>query len=319
MKKFTKGALIVTLIFVILGCVLCAIGVGIGFHYTSIPKMIRNGAFQIGSNSWNWNEWDDKFDNWGDWEGNRNSWSDGTTEKFDFSQEECNNIKNLDIDIAYGTVQIEEARENQGIHVEVKYRKSNTRRKIDVAMNGDTLKVKESSYKKVINNDNTIITIQIPAEMSFKDVNLSNSAGKIIIRNDMNADNFSIAVDAGTCEAYGKLTASGKLYAEAGVGEMDISQIYAAKMELKTGVGEIDVERAAADEVILNSGVGSIDVAMEGTENDYSYSISCGIGEVEIGERSYTGLGSTKEVHGQGNKTINIDCGVGEVSVEFAY
>ena len=323
MKKFTKGALIVTLVFVILGCVLCAVGAGIGFRYSSIPQMIRDGGFEIGSHfrNWgqNWKNWDHDFNHWGDWDDNSNSWSNGTTKEFDFSQEECSNIKNLNLDVDYGTVQIEETQENQGIHVEVKYRKSNTRRKINVAMEGNTLKVVEDSHKKIINNDNTRVTIQIPAGMNFTDVNLSNSAGEIILNREISAENLSITVGAGTCQTDAKLTAAKKLYAEAGVGEIELSQVEAGKMELKTGVGAIDVERAAADEMILNSGVGSIEVMAEGTESDYNYRISCGIGEVEIGESTYSGLGSTKEVRGQGNKTIDIDCGVGEVSVEFEY
>ncbi len=312
MKKFTKGALITTLVFVILGFTLCAVGVGIGFHYTSIPKMISDGVFNISSGwknwseAWHWNDWDD------DWE----SWDNGSTEAFDFTKEECADIENLKMLVECGVVEIEEAKENQGIHVEVKYRKENTKRDISVKVDGNTLCIEESGSNKLVYNDNVHVVVQLPADMEFQEIELNNSAGEITVNHALHAENVSMIVGAGESVIDGELQISGTLYAQVDAGEIDFGKISAKKIELNAGVGEIDVEKASADEVLLECGVGELNVTLDGREEDYSYQIDCGIGEVEIADRSYSGLGTTKEISG-GSKMVDIDCGVGEINVEF--
>lgn len=298
MKRFTKGALITVLVFAILGFTLCAVGAGIGFHYTSIPKMISDGVFSIRNSVDNWS---------GAW-----SW----TEFYDFSKEECADIQNLTLQIEGGIVEIEEAGENDGIHVEVKYRKENSNRDIDVNLNGNTLKIEENGFKKLWNNENVRVLIQIPSDMEWGEVVLDNSAGEITVNHALRAENISIMAGAGKGEINKELQVSGTLYAEVDAGEIDFVKVNAGKIELHAGVGEIDVEKAGADEVILECGVGELNVTLEGREEDYSYQIDCGIGEVEIADRSYSGLGTTKEVK-KGDKTVDIDCGVGEINVDF--
>lgn len=314
MKKFTKGALIIALVFMVFGFTLCAVGAGIGFHYSTIPEMISKGVFQLNfgnwsehwNNAWSWNNWDD------DWE----SWIDGTTEKYDFSTDECADIQNLKLIGECGTIEVEEAKENQGIHVEVTYRKANTKRKVNVEKNGTTLEIEDKSSWGLVNNDNVHISIQIPKNMEFEKVELENSAGEITLNHALNAKEFSVVVGAGECVIKKDLQVSGKLYAEVDAGEIDFAKVSAEKIELNAGVGEIDVEYASADEVILDCGVGSLSVTLAGTEEDYSYGIDCGVGDVEIGHSSYSGLGTTKNISG-GSKKVEIDCGVGEVSVDF--
>ena len=312
MKKFTKGALITVLVFVILGVTLCAVGIGIGFRYTSIPQMIRDGVFNIGPG---WEHWSDIWD-WNDWDDDWGSWSNGTTETFDFSKEECADIQKLKLLIECGIVEVEETGENQGIHVEVKYRKENSKRDITVNKDGNTLWIEENGSGKLLTNDNVRIVIQIPSNMEFKEIELDNSAGEITVNHALYAENVSIIVGAGESVINKELQISGTLYAEVAAGEIDFAKINAGKIELNAGVGEIDVEKASADEVILECGVGELDVTLEGSKEDYSYKIDCGIGEVEIAGRSYSGLGTTKEISG-GSKTVDIDCGVGEINVDF--
>lgn len=313
MKKFTKGALIAALIFMILGFTLCAVGAGIGFHYSSIPKMISEGVFNIGpedfdhwNSAWSWNDWDD------DWE----NWSDGTTEEYEFTEEECADIQNLKLIADCGMIEVEETTENQGIHVEVVYRKANTNRKVDVAKNGTTLEIKDKSSWGLGNNDNIHISVQIPKNMEFEEVYLENSAGEVTLNHALSVKNFSVVVGAGECVIKKDLQVSGKLYAEVDAGEIDFAKVSAEKIELDAGVGEIDIEYASADEVTLDCGVGELNITLEGTEEDYSYGIDCGVGDVQIGNSSYSGLGTTKNISG-GSKTVDIDCGVGEVSVDF--
>lgn len=315
MKKFTKGALITVLVFTVLGFILCAVGAGIGFHYTSIPKMINEGVFNIGTGHWgtHWN----KVWNWDDaWNSDFESWNDAVTEKYDFSIEECADIKNLNLVVDYSSVEIEEAGNQQGIHVEVKYRKENSKRDISVSKEGNTLKIEENGYAKLLNNDSVYISVQIPADMEFEEVQLENPAGEIKVDHALHAKNISVIVGAGECVINKELQIAGTVYAQVDAGEIDFARINAEKIELNTGVGEIDVEKAAADEVILDCGVGELNITLDGRETDYSYNIDCGVGEVTVGGSNYSGLGTTRKVEG-GSRKVDISCGVGEITVDF--
>lgn len=351
MKKFTKGALIIALVFTVLGFTLCAIGAGIGFHYTSIPKMLRNGFIRVGIN---WDSWDDAWDSWDDildetveswdegWDDfddtfeeigdNWGSWSSEKSDVYDFayghdshgdhSNGECADIYNLELSVNVGTVKIEEVASQQDIHVEVQYQKENSKREVRVSQKDGTLKIEEdeTSWKQINtisnNNDRVRVILQIPEDMNFKNVELKNSAGEIVISCALRAEDIRIIVDAGEVTAEKEVQASGKLYAEVDAGEIDFAGLSAEELELVSGVGEINVEKADAKEIVLDNGVGELNINLGGQEEDYSYTIACGMGDVEIGGRSYSGLGTTKKVSG-GSKTVDIDCGIGEVNVDF--
>lgn len=300
MKKFTKGALITALVFVILGFTLCVAGAGIGSNYSTIIEMIRNGELSINLGDFSdWSEWDSE-----------------TTEEYTFTETESSLISKLDVDIESGSLIIKEVEDNQGVKVEIKYRKENSKRNINVYKENDTFKIEESGYKSFFNNDDVCIILQIPADMEFTNVDLRNSAGEITIENEIKAENFSIIVDAGECNVCNKLKVSGTLYAEVGAGEIDFDNVETQNLELDCGVGEINIAQATAKDVDLDCGVGEINITLEAAEEDYSYSVDCGIGEVSVGESNYSGLGTTKEIKG-GRNDMNIDCGIGEVTVEF--
>lgn len=314
MKKFTKAALIITTVFVLLGGILCAVGFGIGFRYSEFRSMVQDGVFQIGNNSWDWSE------HWG-WDGFDDDGHDfiesSPDESYGFDGDEYTAIENLKLDVDYGEVHIKEGSETEGIQVEVKYQKNNHKRQILVTREGGTLRVEESGSKHHLNNDSVRITIKIPAGKEFADVSLDNSAGSITISREITAENLNIMVEAGECDVEKKLTVSGKIYGKVGAGEIDIAETEASEMELKAGVGAIDVDRVAADDVKLDCGIGSISLEVIGLETDYSYMIDCSVGEVEIGENSYTGLGSKREVKNPGTKNMEIKCNVGEIDIEF--
>lgn len=307
MRKFTKVALITALVFFILGSTLCIVGAVIGFRYSSIPEMIKEGVFTIGPH---FGRWDDYDDGWADW-------NYETEKMFDFAAEGEEAVSNLNIDMNYGILQIEETKENQKISVEVKHRKENSGRRIKVEQEADTLNIVEDGIGKMHRRDNVCVIVKIPADMNFKNIDLQNSAGEITINYKINAENFKVEVGAGECVINQKLNISDKLYAQVDAGEIDFTWVDASQIELNSGVGEIHVEQAITDEAVLECGIGELDIALQGTEEEYDYIINCGVGEVEIAENSYSGLGTAREVRNGGDKHIDINCGVGEINVDF--
>lgn len=318
MKSFTKVALIIALILVILGSTFCMIGLGIGFSFRDFWEDVEAGEFSIGPfkdisyvtgrNHLNWKD-------------DGESWNSSSTERFDFICQGKKDIK-LYVDVYYGTVVLEENPEDdEKILVTVEYRKKNHKRQVKVYKDGSTLKIEETGSKRSINNDSTKIMIQIPSNMmdgAFKELSLKQGAGDIFVNMPLTAENININVDAGECEVAEKLTALEKCQADVGAGEINFEEIEAKELELKANVGQIDTEEIKADQIVIDCGIGSIDMLAAGREQDYNYVIECSVGEVDIGDNSFSGLGSKRKIENAGDKNMQVKCGVGQVDVSFS-
>ena len=62
-------------------------------------------------------------------------------------------------------------------------------------------------------------------------------------------------------------------------------------------------------------GVGDVNIGIIGEKEDFNYELSCGMGELDVFDDSYTSLGKDKEIDNDAKHTISLDCGVGRVNV----
>ena len=58
---------------------------------------------------------------------------------------------------------------------------------------------------------------------------------------------------------------------------------------------------------------------LAGKESDYDYELSCGIGEIDLGDEEYSGLGIERTIENKGSLgKVILNCGMGEIDVTFA-
>lgn len=334
MKGFTKAALIVALVLVILGSMLCAVGMGVGFRFSDFWDQVEAGEFSIGpikhipfirygntGVSWDgWDDWDNGWDSWGFGLGDgKFDWDAQDKEGFSFSWKDVNKIE-LDLDYS-GVNVIENSAKDAEVQVDVEYRKKGHNHKVEAYMDGGTLKIKESGRKRNVRDDSSRVDLQIPTEMIdriwLKEIDLKQGKGYIYVEAPLTAKEISIKVGAGECEVINKLTAQEEMVVSVDAGEMSLEELEAKKLKLGGGVGELTVGLIRADTIEIDGGVGEIEVTAAGKETDYSYDVNCGVGSVEIGDHEYSGLSSGGTVQNAGDKKIDIDCGVGSVEVSF--
>ena len=65
----------------------------------------------------------------------------------------------------------------------------------------------------------------------------------------------------------------------------------------------------------ISGGVGDVNIGIIGEKEDFNYELSCGMGELDVFDDSYTSLGKDKEIDNDAKYTISLDCGVGRVNV----
>lgn len=310
MKRFTKIALIVSLVLVILGAVCCAVSLGTGFNFSEFRNEVMAGKYSIG---FPFVSFHSDFN----WDDDQAEWQASSGDTFSF---ECSDIDSLDMDVYYGDLNIVQTTGND-ICVEVEYRKEDSKRRVNVSADGKTLVIKETGSKKSIHNDSTRITIQIPEEMSqrqWKEIELCQSAGNVYIDTPLTAKNIEIEVDAGECISYHKLTASKELSVDVGAGNMELHELEAESIEMDAGIGSLITGEIIAEKIDISCGIGSITTVASGAESDYSYDIECGIGNVEIGKKQYSGSSFVSEDSSSDDREIAVECGIGEVQVKFS-
>jgi hypothetical protein len=129
------------------------------------------------------------------------------------------------------------------------------------------------------------------------------------------SEQISLDVGTGTLEI--KDFSTKVLDGEVGVGKLYMDNIATHRLDLETGVGTASFNGTISGNVNAECGVGNITLVIKGNENDFNYNIDCSIGNVSVGGRSYSGLGSSQIVNNGSDKSMRLECAVGNIKVRF--
>lgn len=202
------------------------------------------------------------------------------------SEYEFVGIKNLDIEVDGCKVNIQEY---DGSSIKVISSKS-----IKIVNENNALMIEDNFNIFNLNNSNKKITVYIPINYQFNDVDISVDAGDFEAEN-IYARDIEISVDAGD---------------------------FAAKKVTTTNLNvEVDAGKATIDLLdCLNSDfdcdMGDIEVTMVGSEADYSYDVSCDLGSVRIGNYKTDGLSDDYSFSG-GMKKISVNCDASDIDIKM--
>ncbi len=358
MKKFTKVSLILCAVLAGTGIILGIIGASAGFGVGNILRMVRQGifSFDLGFTDsglkWRYDGWSnledlvdleimgqmEAYEAWVDPVEGQEEWKEGgdafsewlNKQEGDWNRqfETCpeGEVRNLDIDFAYGTLVIEPSDSGQ-IEVEVAYRPAwkGLNRSITPELNGDTLSIKDSltqerKWMRWLQGQTAFLTLRIPAGISFQEVKLDVGAANVEWNSGMVCEKLKLVIGAGrmvTGNNERPLIEAQRMNVEVGAGYVGIRNLKAEELNADCGVGQMELFQVAADRTMLDCGVGQITISMAGRETDYNYEVDTGIGSVSMGGSFYGGLGTHQKVDRGGRNSIIVDCGIGEVDVSF--
>ena len=82
-------------------------------------------------------------------------------------------------------------------------------------------------------------------------------------------------------------------------------------------MGTVEVSGDTRQKADLECGVGSLVYTAAGKETDFNYRLECGVGELNIGESSYSGLGVERTIDNRAQRTMDISCDVGSTEIYF--
>ena len=284
MKKGTKGMLIAAGAFAVAGIGFCIGGISVaavetgGNVFDQAGQLLQDNDYPLAG-----------LIHWGNaqYHSSDIDWDalDGNTVDMDFASD-------LEISLKYDELLIQEY-DGDKIRVNVANDAKN-----DVV-------VKETSGKITITDTRSgnvkkkkQIKVIVPSGKDFDTVSLGVDIGTIHLECDLKVQELSVEVGAGEFSGYGNITA--------------------AYCDLQVGAGTIDIDQIDVKKLNADCGAGEIDMVVTGKEKDYNYDLSCGMGEIDLEDSEYSGLGIEKNISNEGaRKDMVLECGMGEIDVEF--
>lgn len=284
MKKGTKGMLIAVGAFAVAGIGLCIGGISVaavetgGNVFDQAGQLLQDNDYPLAG-----------LIHWGNaqYHSSDIDWDalDGNTVDMDFASD-------LEISLKYDELLIQEY-DGDKIRVNVANDAKN-----DVV-------VKETSGKITITDTRSgnvkkkkQIKVIVPSGKDFDTVSLGVDMGTIDLECDLKVQELSVEVGAGEFCGYGNITA--------------------AYCDLQVGAGTIDIDQLDIQKLNADCGAGEIDMVVTGKEKDYNYDLSCGMGEINLEDSEYSGIGIEKNISNEGaRKDMVLECGMGEIDVEF--
>lgn len=284
MKKGTKGMLIAVGAFAVAGVGFCIGGISVaavetgGNVFDQAGQLLQDNDYPLAG-----------LIHWGNaqYHSSDIDWDalDGNTVDMDFASD-------LEISLKYDELLIQEY-DGDKIRVNVANDAKN-----DVV-------VKETSGKITITDTRSgnvkkkkQIKVIVPSGKDFDTVSLGVDMGTIDLECDLKVQELSVEVGAGEFSGYGNITA--------------------AYCDLQVGAGTIDIDQLDIQKLNADCGAGEIDMVVTGKEKDYNYDLSCGMGEIDLEDSEYSGLGIEKNISNEGaRKDMVLECGMGEIDVEF--
>lgn len=176
-------------------------------------------------------------------------------------------------------------------------------------LNNGVLKIEETSKKLWNKNYDGIVTITVNDTVLNK-LDLEHGAGKLTI-DGVSANRFELEQGAGKVEISNVTFLNTSI--DGGAGEIVINSSNLKNLDLDIGAGKATIEAYLEGRNDIDCGVGALDINLLGNKEDYQIKVNKGIGSVTIdGIKQSDG-----SVFGTGYNTINLDGGIGSITVDF--
>lgn len=159
------------------------------------------------------------------------------------------------------------------------------------------------------------ITITIPDDFTATDIRMNIDAGSLEAES-LKAENCDLNVDSGELKVE-DLKVSNQSKYHVGTGSLTINSIQAKDIDLTCNVGNINISGTIIGNNKIQNDVGNVDLKLNGKEEDYSYVISCDVGDVSIGDEDYHNISNKVINKNSTDNQINLDCSVGKINIKF--
>lgn len=165
--------------------------------------------------------------------------------------------------------------------------------------------------KKIINSTvESSITIYIPETANMEEIDLDMGAGIVNI-NGLKSKKAEFSFGAGNVNIKNIVSENAKI--ECGAGQVIIEDADLTNIKLDSGVGKLVYSGYMRGNTKIDCGIGEVRLNLAGGSEIYSIDTEKGIGDIKINGNSV----ANETVTGNGENRIEIDGGIGSISVDM--
>ncbi|MGI6334469.1 MAG: hypothetical protein ACOX1A_07745 [Saccharofermentanales bacterium] len=156
-----------------------------------------------------------------------------------------------------------------------------------------------------------MLTLYIPANMSFKKTVITTGAGRLTV-DYLSADTMKFELGAGEVKI-DTLIANADISINGGAGKITVSGGALHNLDLDMGVGQLNLTSALTGKNEFDLGIGESNITVIGNKGDYKLDIEKGIGSIIIDGASISNI----KDFGHGKNSIDISGGIGAINLKF--
>ena len=189
--------------------------------------------------------------------------------------------------------------------------------KLQVDAKGDKLVVKSTRTGKVSGAEikDTEIKLYVPQNIKFDQIKIDLGAG-VLSSALLQAKSVAAKIGAGNVAIDGCV--SDKMNVNVGAGDFYVYKMAVGELNCEVGMGNISLAGKLNKDAKIECSMGNVEVYLEQPEKEFNYKVEASMGNVNLGEESFAGLAKEKKVDNDADKTIQIQCAMGNVNLEFA-
>lgn len=218
-------------------------------------------------------------------------------------------VKKMEVSIGAGELTVEEKGVADGnIDIDV-----TTFGKWEYHIEGDTLYI--NAFNEVAQTLNAgEIAVAIPENAYFEKVEIKVGAG-VLELTDVNAKEVKAKIGAG--EAILEAVEAESFIAEINAGELTAKNISCIDAELEVDLGECIFEGSISGNLEADCDLGNPEMDLTGSEKEHNYVVECDAGNIDLNDRSLSGVSAEKVIDNGAESNYEIKCGLGNITVEF--
>lgn len=190
---------------------------------------------------------------------------------------------------------------------------------LTVTVNSDRVKVSEKEGVLSVADEKGFffnkkaysVQIVLPKDRVLDVCDIETGAGALNVTG-LNTSELELELGAGKAEIK-ELTVGFFAEISGGAGDISMKDVDITDLDLDLGVGKTELSGKLSGVCDIDTGVGELSLKLSGGEELYTVKANTGVGEFKVAGRKM----SDGEVSGSGNCRIDIDGGVGKVSVDF--
>lgn len=214
-----------------------------------------------------------------------------------------NDIKNLDVSASAATLEIKNG-EAFSVESNHKYLK--------VEVKNGALIIEDDVPFRLNGAESALVVVTIPSGFTFERAEIETGAGSLNVE-ALCAKKLRLELGAGE-SVFENLRVTNRAEIQTGVGKFSVLDGAVNDLEFDGGVGDVSLKLALTGECEWDCGIGNTEITLLGAKEIYSVSVEKGLGSATVDGKSV----SNDESIGNGAVSLDIDGGIGNITVAFA-